>query len=62
MALPLIRGEGEDERNGLKGGEKTEGPVGQDASCVPERLSGLGVQWLKVKVSDKSSGPFPPEK
>lgn len=31
-------------------------------SRVLERLSGLAVQWLKLEVSDKSSGPSLPEK
>lgn len=61
MDLPLIWGEGEDERIGLKGGKKTEGPMEQDASCVPEGLSGLRAQGSKLK-SHGSSGPFPPEK
>lgn len=58
MDLPLIWGEGEDERIGLEGGKKTEGPMGQDASCVPEGLSGLRAQGSKLK-SHGSSGLFP---
>lgn len=48
-------------QSGLKGRKKTEGPMEQDASCVPEGLSGLRAQGSKLK-SHGSSGPFPPEK
>lgn len=37
-------------------------PVGQAVSLCPEGLSGLGVQWLALQVSDKSSGPSSPRK
>lgn len=30
-------------------------------SRVLKRLSGLAVQWLKLEISDKSSGPSLPE-